>query len=242
MRGDRKEFKWTTGAARILELLKKKVTKKPVSTLPNFSKVFQVDCDASGSAIGVVLSQEGKPIAYFSEKLNDAKKKYYVYDQEFYGIVQALKKWRHYLFPKEFVLYTDHQALQYLNSQGELNQRHMKWVEFLQSYTFVLKHRSGKSNRVADALSRRQLLLVVMQVEVVGFDELKNLYPKDFDFAKAWKACKEPITLDKTKWLDYLIQDGMLFKGSQLRIPRSSEGELNQGETQWRDGWTFWLR
>ena len=79
--------------------------------LLDFNKVFQVDCDASSSAIGAILSQKGKLIAYFSEKLNDAKKKYYVYDQEFYAIVQALKKWRHYLLPKEFVLYTDHQAL-----------------------------------------------------------------------------------------------------------------------------------
>ena len=124
--------------------------------------MFQVDCDSSGTTIGAVLSQEGKPIAYFSEKMNDSKIKYYVYDQEFYAIVQALKKWRHYLLPKEFVLYTDHQDLQYLNSQGKLNQRHLKWVEFLQSYTFVLKHRSGKSNRVADALSRRHLLLIQM--------------------------------------------------------------------------------
>ena len=109
--------------------------------------------------------------------MNDVKKKYSVYDQELYAIVQALKKWRHYLLPKEFVLYTNHQALQYLNSQGKLNQRNLKWVEFMQSYTFVLKHRSGKSNRVADALIRRQLFLTVMQVEVVGFDELKNMYP-----------------------------------------------------------------
>ena len=93
--------------------------------------MFQVDFDANGIVIGVDFSQVDNPIAYFSEKLNDAKRKYFVYDQEFYAIVQALKKWRHYLFLKEFVLYTDHQALQYLNSQGELNQRHLRWVDFL---------------------------------------------------------------------------------------------------------------
>ena len=81
----------------------------------------------------------------------------------------------------------------------------MKWVEFMQSYTFVLKHRSGRSNWVVDALSRRQLLLTVMQVEVVGFDELKNLYQEDLDFVEAWEACKEPVTVDRTRWLDYLI-------------------------------------
>ena len=79
-RGDRKEFKWTTVAARSFELLTKKVIEQPVLVLPDFSKVFQVDCDASGSVIGAVLSQEGKHIAYFSEKLNDAKKNCYVYD------------------------------------------------------------------------------------------------------------------------------------------------------------------
>ena len=76
--------------------------------LLDLNKVFQVDCNASGSTIVAILNQEGKPIAYFREKLNNAKKKHYAYDQEFYAIVQALKKLRHYFFLKEFFLYTNH--------------------------------------------------------------------------------------------------------------------------------------
>ena len=111
MRGDKKDFKWTHGEDKNFEALKHKVVEFPILSLLNFYKVFQVECDASGSAIGVVLSQEGKHVAFFSENLNDAKRKYYVYNQEFYAIVQALKKWRHYFVPKEFVLYTYLKAL-----------------------------------------------------------------------------------------------------------------------------------
>ena len=107
-----------------------------------------------------------------------------MYDQEFYAIVQALKKWRYYLIPKEFVLYTDHKVLQYLGSQHKLNQRHMKWVEYLQSFTFVIKHKSGVTNRVVDALSRHSLL-TEMKVEVLGLDEKKELYDVDPNFSEA---------------------------------------------------------
>jgi hypothetical protein len=92
-------------------MLKRKITEQLVLVLPYFQKTFQVKCDASGFVIGVVLSQEDRPIAYFNEKLNEAKIKYSTYDNEFYAIIQALKKWRHYLIPKEFVLYSDNHAL-----------------------------------------------------------------------------------------------------------------------------------
>jgi hypothetical protein len=85
-------------------VLKEKITEQPILVLPDFKKTFQVKCDASGVAIGAVLSQDNKHVAYFSEKLNDVKRKYSTYDKEFYVVIQALKKWRHYLIPKEFVL------------------------------------------------------------------------------------------------------------------------------------------
>jgi hypothetical protein len=84
--------------------------------LPDFNKLFQVDCDASGSSIGEILSEEGRSIAFFNKKLNDAKKKYFIYDQVFYAIIQALKKWRHYFLPKDVLLFTYHRELQYINS------------------------------------------------------------------------------------------------------------------------------
>ena len=63
----------------------------------------------------VVLSQEGYPVAYFSEKLNDAKLRYSIYDQEFYSVIQTLHHWRHYLLQQEFVIFSDHEALKYIN-------------------------------------------------------------------------------------------------------------------------------
>ena len=76
--------------------MKNKITEQLVLKLPDFKHPFQVKCDTIGVVIGVVLSEEDRTIAYFSEKLNDAKQKYSSYDKEFYAIVQAMKHWRHY--------------------------------------------------------------------------------------------------------------------------------------------------
>lgn len=89
----------------------------------------------------------------------------------------------------------------------------------------MLKHRSGKSNKVVTTLSRRRILLTKMRVTVLGFEDLKTLYDEETDFAKSWKAYTELVMVDRSKWLDYFIQDGMLFRGVQLCIPKSSMRE-----------------
>jgi RNase H-like domain found in reverse transcriptase len=155
-------FKWTKEAEKSFQLIKEKMTAASILALPNFEKIFELECDASGVGIGAVLNQEGGPIAFFSEKLSDLRKNYTTYEKKFYIIVRVLGHWRHYLISKEFILYSDHEALKFINGQHKLKPRHARWVEFFQGYTFHIKHKSGASNQVADTLSRHHSLLSTM--------------------------------------------------------------------------------
>jgi len=92
------------------------------------------------------------------------------------------------------MMYSDHEALRYLNSQKRLNARHSKWVEFLQDYTFVLKHKAGVENKVTDALSRRVMTLVTMSTEVIGFERLREKYDSYPDFKKNCHDMRRPCS------------------------------------------------
>ncbi|KAI4370397.1 hypothetical protein MLD38_018752 [Melastoma candidum] len=87
------------------------------------------------------------------------------------------------------MLHTDHEALKYINGQHKLSRRHAKWVEFLQAFTFVLKHKPGAKNVVADALSRKMTLLTAMETKLIGFEYLKDLYKDDEDFGGIIVQC-----------------------------------------------------
>jgi hypothetical protein len=124
--------------------------------------------------------------------------------------------WEHYLIRREFVHYTNHQALKFINSPNNLYRMHARWVSYIQRFTFSLKYKLGKLNRVADVLSCRATLLITMKVEVTGFECLKELYEEDEDFDETWKRCKagQPI-------FEIHIQKGYLFCGNRLYILRS---------------------
>ena len=211
------EFVWGKSQESAFQELKKCLTEAPLLVLPDFNKSFEVECDASGLGIGGVLMQEGKPVAYFSEKLGGAQLNYPVYDKELYALVRVLETWQHYLWPKEFIIHSDHEALKYLKGQAKLNRRHAKWVEFIESFPYLVKYKKGKDNVVADALSRKVILLNQLDVKVPGLENLRALYPSDHDFAEPYLKCK-----NGKGWEKFHVHDGFLFRANKLCVPDSS--------------------
>jgi hypothetical protein len=84
---------------------------------------------------------------------------YSTYDKELYALVRVLETCQHYLCPKEFVIYFDHESLKHIRDQEKLNKRHSKWEEFIQTFPYIIKHKKGKDNVIADALSRRYTMI-----------------------------------------------------------------------------------
>ena len=128
-----------------------------------------------------------------------------------------LETWQHYLWPKEFVILSDHEALKYLKGQAKLNRRHAKWVEFIETFPYIVKYKKGKDNVVADALSRKSVLLNQLEVKVLGLESLKEMYKNDPKFSEPYNHCK-----DGKGWEKYHIHEGFLFRANKLCVPNSS--------------------
>ncbi|KAI0529675.1 hypothetical protein KFK09_002229 [Dendrobium nobile] len=212
-----KQFYWGIDQQSSFDAIKVALSSAPVLALPNFDKPFHVDTDASGTGIGAVLSQENRAIEFFSEKLCPSRQKWSVYEQELYAVIRALKQWEPYLLHQEFILCSDHRSLQFINSQKHINRMHARWILFLQRFNFVLKHKSGAQNQVADALSRRSVLLTQLQTKITGLECLKELYATDPDFAQIWENYSS-----NQQCREFSIRHGFLFKFNQLCIPESS--------------------
>ncbi|PKI50457.1 hypothetical protein CRG98_029140 [Punica granatum] len=152
-----------------------------------------------------------------SEKLSDARRSWSTYDKEVYAIFRALKYWEHYLIRKGFIMYYDHQALKYLNSQKRTSSNlHARWTMFLQKFPFKPVHKSGVQNKVADALSRHVVLLTMLKSELIGFEELKEQHADDEDFDKAWSKVQNCQAVG-----EFHNHEGLLMRGNQLCTSRS---------------------
>lgn len=126
------------------------LTTAPVLKLPDMTKTFVLQTDASNDGLGAVLCQyydnSPFPVAYASRKLLDRERKYSTIEKECLAIVFAIQKCKYYLLGKEFIIETDNGRLM----RGRL----MRGSLVLQPYRFRIVHISGRDNCKADSLSR----------------------------------------------------------------------------------------
>jgi hypothetical protein len=134
-----------------------------------------------------------------------------------FALVRVLETWQHYLWPKEFVVHSDHKSLKHTRGEAKLNKRHAKWVEFIKTFLYIIKHKKGKENVIADALSRRYTMLYEFDHKFFGLESITELYGTDFDFKNAFENYRQWRT-----WNKYVMNDGLLYHPNKLYVPASS--------------------
>ncbi|WVZ24709.1 hypothetical protein V8G54_003253 [Vigna mungo] len=149
------KFVWSDQARSAMEKLKADITSAPVLTLPDFNQEFQIECDASRGGVGAVLTQNKKPIAFFSKALSRGSLSKPIYEKELMALVLAIQHWRPYLVGRRFTVYTDQRSLRYLLEQRITTQNQQNWLAKLMGYEFGIVYKKGSTNRAADALSRK---------------------------------------------------------------------------------------
>ena len=147
-------FVWDDSCEQSFYELKTKLTSASVLAVPSGVEGFEVYTDASRQGLGAVLMHHGSVVAYASRHLKKHEVNYPTHDLELAAVVFALKLWWDYLYGAKFEIFTDHQSLKYIFTQRDLNLRQRRWLEFVKDYDFELSYHPGKTNVVADVLSR----------------------------------------------------------------------------------------
>jgi len=125
----------------------------------DYSKPYVIEVDGSDSTVGAVLMQKvdgkcDKPVAFASQKLTPTQKAWSTIEKEAYASIWALDKFRGWIFGQSVTLYSDHNPLTYISESATKSSKLMRWYLALQQYDVTFCYKSGKSNVVADCLSR----------------------------------------------------------------------------------------
>jgi hypothetical protein len=151
-------WSWSEKEQTSFEKLKERLITTPVLQYPDFSKPFLLTTDASGYAIGAVLSQrkvgQDLPVAYASRTFNGAELNYSTVEKELLAIVWAVKHFRPYLIGRKFQVLTDHKGLTWIFRVKDPSSRLLRWRMLLEEYEYEVVYKPGKQNLNADSLSR----------------------------------------------------------------------------------------
>lgn len=129
-------FNWNSKAQEAFETLKEMMVTAPVLALPDFTKEFFIECDASGQGIGAILMQQGRPIAYFSKALGERNLSKSAYEKELMVVALAIQHWRPYLSGRHFTVCTDQKSLKQLLHHKISTMDQQNWATKLLGYRF----------------------------------------------------------------------------------------------------------
>jgi hypothetical protein len=215
-------FAWSPDAAAAFNALKEAVTSAPALAMPDFTKMFVVECDASSHGFGAVLIQDSHPVAFFSRPVAPRHRALAAYERELIGLVQAVRHWRPYLWGRRFEVKTDHYSLKYLLDQrlSTIPQHH--WVGKLLGFDFTVEYKPGHTNAVADALSRRDTpeessVMLLSGPRFDFLDRLRQAHASD----PALVALQDAIS-SGSKSQPWALTDGLVHYGGRLYLPPDS--------------------
>jgi len=216
------KFKWDAPQQEAFASLKNLISQPPVLGMADFSRQFILQTDASGVALGAVLSQEingvRQPVAYASRTLSAQERKASsIYELECLAVLFGTEKFLKYLEHQEFVLETDNQALSWLLSHPRQLGKIGRWVARISALKFQVRHIRGSQNVVADALSRMfespveegpapiECNLVLTSFPL-AFSDLKSLQVQDLELAEISRRLRSGEKVDR-----YMLTNGALY-------------------------------
>lgn len=195
------------------------MTQAPVLATPDFTSPFILETDASGFAIGAVLSQDGHPIAFYSKVLCPRLQKASTYVCELHAVTSAVHKWRHYLLGTSFTILTYHKSLRDLMSQVIQTPEHQQYLSKLLGYDYTIKYKPGAANIAADALSRipapATTFFSLTMPHVTFLDKLRQAVLQDPQYVELLQQVQSsPATHE-----DLLVHKDLLLRRGRIWLP-----------------------
>ena len=148
-------LEWTPAHQRAFERMKALVVTDAMLAFPDHNLPFHIHTDSSDFQLGAMISQNDRPIAYYTRKLTPAQRNYTTMEKELLAIVAVLKEYRTTLFGAQLHIHTDHKNLTYQNLN---TQRVIRWRLYIEEFSPTFHYVKGEDNVLADYLSRAPIL------------------------------------------------------------------------------------
>jgi len=212
-------FVWTSIHDEAFLLLKKALSSTPVLALPDFTKTFVIETDASDKGIGAVLLQDGHPLAYVSRALGPKNQMLSTYEKECLAILLAVDHWRSYLHHAEFVIKTDQRSLTHLDDQRLSTPWQHKALTKLMGLRYKILYKKGVENTVADALSRvtPHGQLEVLALSCAQPEWLSDICQAYTQYPETAKLLAD-LSITSPKG-DFILQEGLIKANGKILVP-----------------------